>query len=156
MWPLGLSFWRVLLGLSMNFWHVLLGLKSSTPLGDCLLSHSPPDPHIPPPCIFCPFPFPGLSSRDPLLPARDEEPLGCHPYRRSLGDRPVPWMDPEPSTWAPSRPSASGGSRWALLPAVPPGSSSGRRSRSERGRRWSCHPASPSSRWSRAGTGRRH
>lgn len=138
----------------------LLGLKSSTPLGN---SDSPLDPCVLPPCIFCPFPFPGihsgLSSRDlllPLLPIRDEKLLECHHYRISLGDRPAPWTDPAPSTWEPSHPSALGGSRWALMPAVPPRSSSGHRSRSVRGRRSRYHPASLSSRWSRAGTGRRH
>lgn len=141
----------------------LLGLSSPSPLGSCSLSHSPPDPYVLPPCTFCSFPFPGdhsgLSSRDPLLPllpVRDEKLLECHHYRRSLGDRPVPWTDPVPSTWEPSRPSASGGSCWAPMPAVPPGSSSGHRSTSVRGRRWSYHPASLSSRWSRAGTGKRH
>lgn len=140
-----------------------LVLNPSSPLGNCLLSHSSPDPYVLPPCLFCSFPFPGVhsvfSSRDlllPLLSVRDEKLLECHHYRRSLGDLPVPWMDPVPSTWELSHLSALGGSCWGLMPAVPPGSSSGHRSRSVRGRRWSYHPASQSSCWSRAGTRKRH
>lgn len=71
------------------------------------------------------------------------------PYRRSHEDHPVRWMDPELSTWGPSHPSPWVTARWALPPAVPPRSSAGHRSRSVRGRRWSCHPASLSPRWSR-------